>query len=337
MEPELNPEPLFHAPWLFFFLRPLLMLAILIFPLLALRRSDHLKRDFAWFFLAMMLASPNTASYTFVLLLLPIVLLLEDSSALERVVLVAGYILLTLPLRPAWSFLFPKVWVLMLLFLVVGRKYFGLIQPKVAAIAATAIALAAGLSAQLSLASYRRQPGQRWERIAVEPGAIYSSSPAVLRSGIIYNSISGLHYDLRWLHNGKIEDFTFDGEAFDPIARSGDGSVEFELVAHGTSSTMLFNPVTKTLLTSPRRSERLRAPCRLSPNQTWIVCTELLGGSTQIFVRPAAGGTAIALTGGNCNSGSPAWELDSQRIIFASDCGRGIGLTSLYRARLPMP
>jgi hypothetical protein len=264
------------------------------------------------------------------------VLLLEDPSALERVVLLAGYILLTLPLRPAWSFLFPKVWISLALVVMTGREYFGLIPPKVAVIAGAGIVLAAGISAQLSLASYRQQPGQRWERIAVEPGALYSSSPAVLRSGIVYNSISKLHYNLRWLHNGKIEDFTFDGEAFDPVAKSDDGPVEFELVAHRRSRMMLFNPVTKSLLAQSGSSERLRAPCPLSPNQRWIVCTELVGGSTQMFVRPAAGATATALTGGDCNSGSPAWELDSKGIIFASDCGRGIGLMSLYRARLDM-
>ncbi len=42
-EPELNPAPLWKAPGLFFFLQPFLTLAILIFPLLALRESNQYK------------------------------------------------------------------------------------------------------------------------------------------------------------------------------------------------------------------------------------------------------------------------------------------------------
>jgi Tol biopolymer transport system component len=41
------------------------------------------------------------------------------------------------------------------------------------------------------------------------------------------------------------------------------------------------------------------------------------------------------LTGGNCNSSSPAWTLDSSSILFASDCGRAFGLPALYRAPVP--
>jgi len=41
------------------------------------------------------------------------------------------------------------------------------------------------------------------------------------------------------------------------------------------------------------------------------------------------------VAGGNCNNSSPAWEEDSHALIFASDCGRGIGMPVLYRANLP--
>jgi hypothetical protein len=40
------------------------------------------------------------------------------------------------------------------------------------------------------------------------------------------------------------------------------------------------------------------------------------------------------VAGGNCNNSSPAWEEDSHTLIFASDCGRGIGMPVLYRANL---
>ena len=72
----------------------------------------------------------------------------------------------------------------------------------------------------------------------------------------------------------------------------------------------------------------------LSPDGKWIAFETARAGPKQIWVRNVASGTEEALTGGNCNSSSPAWELDSRSVIFASDCGRGIGLPSLYRARI---
>jgi Tol biopolymer transport system component len=40
------------------------------------------------------------------------------------------------------------------------------------------------------------------------------------------------------------------------------------------------------------------------------------------------------LTEGECNSISPAWTPDSKELIYATDCGRGVGLTAL--ARMPV-
>jgi hypothetical protein len=80
-EAELNPYPLFQAPFVFFLLRPLLTMLVLALPLLALRRDAVAgKRELAWFLVAILLSSPNTASYVFIVLLLPTMLLLENES-----------------------------------------------------------------------------------------------------------------------------------------------------------------------------------------------------------------------------------------------------------------
>ena len=34
------------------------------------------------------------------------------------------------------------------------------------------------------------------------------------------------------------------------------------------------------------------------------------------------------LTSGDCNAYSPMWD-DNHRLIYATDCGRGLGLTAL--------
>jgi Tol biopolymer transport system component len=71
-----------------------------------------------------------------------------------------------------------------------------------------------------------------------------------------------------------------------------------------------------------------------SPDRKWVAYESAQTGSTQIWLRKRSTGETILLTGGNCNNTSPAWELDSKAIIFASDCERAFGLPTLYRASL---
>ncbi len=344
-EPELNPHPLWHAPRLFFFLRTFVSAAIVIFTLLGLAQAGAAKaglaknetrserRDFAWFTIAVIPLSTSVASYTYILLLLPLVLLLEDADLPESVFLIACYVLLTLPLPAAW--LFPKVWLLWLVFVAVGRAYWRGLGPRMVAIAVAFVVVIAWLDARRHLRSYANEPGQRFERVAVEKGALFSSSPAISRFGVFYQCIGKDRYVLRWLHDGQNEELAFEGHAFHPVARTPDGPIEFELVAHGTSTMMEFDPSTrKTVPRLTPSSVAAPAESAVSPDGKWMAFSSPQTGSKQVWLRNVATGDAKQLTGGNCNSSSPAWELDSQAILFASDCGRALGLPALYRARL---
>jgi hypothetical protein len=335
-EPELNPQPVWNAPVAFFFLRPFFSLLVLAVTLLGLsgERAGLHRRDFAWFLIAILLLSANTASYTFILLLLPIGLLLADAEVAERIFLVAAFFALCFPLRAGWSAAFPKLWVLLAVFFVVGRHYLRSLSPKLVVGAVIFAALLASVDARRHAVSYASEPGQRYERIAVEMKALFSSSPAVSRAGLFYQSIGDDRYILRWLHDGKIERLAFEGHAFHPVAPSADGPIYFELAAHGTSTTMAFDPATRT--TAPGVSPALSEPADfvVSPDGKWVAFETARGGPGQIALRNVGSGEEEVLTGGNCNSWSPAWELDSKGIIFASDCGRGIGLPSLYLAKI---
>jgi hypothetical protein len=334
MEPELNPHPLASAPGAYFFLQTFAIVTIMVFPLLALRRSTNSKRDFAWFVIVLLLASPNTASYTFILLLLPITLLLDDAALSERLFLLVSYILLTYPTPGDWSRLFPKLWLLLALVVVTSRPYWRMFRWRQAVAAVSLAVCLGGLGAVIRLASYAQEPGRRYDRIAVEPGAIYSSSPAVLRSGLVYQSIGTAHYVLRWLHGNLVDQFAFDGEAIHPVALSPDGPIQFELVAHRTSTFRLLDPSTgKVVPLSTTAQDEGPRPVP-SPDGKWLAVTVQQVGSKQVWLRPADGLSAVPLTGGACNSFSPAWELDSKAIVFASDCDRGLGLPALYRARI---
>jgi Glycosyltransferase family 87/WD40-like Beta Propeller Repeat len=333
LEPELNPHPFWNSPWLFFFLQPLLMLTLLIFPLLVFGRSAPPNVGFAGFLIALLLVSPNTASYTFILLLLPVSLLLVGATWRKRTLLLICYAILAMPMRPSWSWLFPKVWCLLALLFLAGDGYWQRLKWKPVLFSATAVVFGAMLLARNSLLSYRQEPGQVCNRFAVQHGALYSSSPAVLRSGVVYQSIGADHYILRWEHDGSSQPFVFDGEAFHPVALSPDGPIQFELVAHGTSTMNLLNPASGRTINAGLAPDHVDEVA-VSPDRKWLAFTRPSSGTTQIWLRNADGGQLARLTGGNCNSFAPAWELDSQSVLFASDCGRGLGLPALYRAPL---
>ena len=79
-------------------------------------------------------------------------------------------------------------------------------------------------------------------------------------------------------------------------------------------------------LKNPNCSARYPA---ISPDGRWMAFSCEHGGSTQIHVMEWPGREELQLTSGDCNSIGPAWAADSKRLIYATDCGRGLGLTAL--------
>ncbi len=398
MEPELNPHPLFEAPFLCFVLRPLLTLSVLVIPLLALPRAAALEpRALTWFLIAILLSSPNTASYVFIVLLLPIALLLPDASRRWTVALIAIFILLCLPLWPAWSWLFPKVWLLVILYLIAGGENWHHLRIRPAIVAFLVIAALSLLDASRHQRSYNQEPARTFEPVALQPGSIYASSPAVSNAGIVFESLGAGGYTL----NRKL---AFKGHAFHPTVPASGSPIYFELVAQGHSRIMSFDPATKALLaltsegmdaTNPAVSPAgdriafisngklfvgaggaLPAPGpvqdaawfpdgnhlafsangliydsrdmqpfqsgvvgdqsepAISPDGTWLALTATHRGIRHIWLENISTKAAREITGGSCNSYASAWEPDSKALVFASDCGRGLGLPRLYRALL---
>jgi len=333
-EPELNPHPLWESPWTFFFVRSFTTLAVVLFLAVgaALRPSTD-RRDFAWFVIAAVLLSTSTASYTFVLLLLPLVLLWEESPPGQCAFFMASYVLLAAPLGLSW--LFPKVWLLIALFLVLGWQRWQSFSRSWIVGTAVLAALIAFVDARQHIRAYAQEPGQHFERVAVQEGAMFSSYPAVSQAGVFYQSMSLDRYVLRWLHDNRNEELVFAGQAFHPRATAADGPIVFELAANRTSTMMQFDPGTRKTfpLVAPVPADS--ASPVVSPDGRWIAFTSTRKGPEQVWLRNLSSGQETRLTGGNCNSSSPAWALDSKSILFASDCGRAYGLPALYRAPVP--
>jgi hypothetical protein len=200
------------------------------------------------------------------------------------------------------------------------------------AVAALAVvAFISFFNARQRMASYENEPGQHFERVAVETGALFSSYPVVSRTGLFYQSMGHERYVLRWLHDGRSEELAFEGQAVQPrLARDG-VSVDFELVANRNATLMEFDPSTRKSTQIAMATNRSAAV--VSPDRKWMAFESDRDGPTHIWLRDLVTGHETRLTGGNCNSTAPAWELDSKALIFASDCQRAFGLPALYRAR----
>ncbi len=72
----------------------------------------------------------------------------------------------------------------------------------------------------------------------------------------------------------------------------------------------------------------------VSPDGRWLAYSELDGGNWNLRLRDMKNGQTHKFTQAACNSIEPSWSSDSQSLIYASDCGRGLCLTALCRRRI---
>jgi hypothetical protein len=72
----------------------------------------------------------------------------------------------------------------------------------------------------------------------------------------------------------------------------------------------------------------------VSPDGQWLAYSRLQNGVWNLWLRNVRTGQENELTSAQCNDISPAWEADSKTLVFASDCGRSLGLTALHRQRV---
>jgi hypothetical protein len=334
-EAELNPHPVFYAPWLFFFVRTAIQLGLVVFAAMGIvwKADPDRRRDFAWILILLVLISTSTATHTYILLLAPMAVLLRGASLLKTLYLFASYSMLNLFPPPA---LFLKIWTLLLLFLVVGYDYLRAIEMRWAMIALVAVVFISAMDAQRRLKDYEAEPAHRYQAIAVEPGALFSGYPVVTRCGMFYQSMTSRigreGYVLRWLHDGRLGTFDFGGNELRPVA-VGDGcGIEFEHVAHGRSTFLRLDPLTSRTEAAAPPADPDAHDGVISPDGKWRARVRETATSQQLWLENIANGKAKELAGGSCNNHSPAWELDSSAVIFASDCGRAYGLPALFRA-----
>jgi len=72
----------------------------------------------------------------------------------------------------------------------------------------------------------------------------------------------------------------------------------------------------------------------LSPDAQRLAFSRLERGSWHLVVRDLATGVEQQLTNASCNAISPAWP-EAHALLYASDCGRGVGLSAIVRVAIP--
>src|SRR5215469_1168993 len=222
LEPDLNPHPLSNAPGIFFFLRTFTVLVILGYTLVGLASEGQgfTRRGFAWFTIAVLLLSSNSVSYTYLLLLLPVTLLLPEAGTKERIYLITSYIALNFFILPSGVRFYPKLFILFALYCVEGRHYFRALHPKIVAVGLISAMTIATVVAERRLTHYRLEPSRNCQRLAFDRGTYLSTYPVVTSAGLFYEAMVRSGYVLRWSRDGGLEEFAFGGQVFHPVAAS---------------------------------------------------------------------------------------------------------------------
>ena len=99
-------------------------------------------------------------------------------------------------------------------------------------------------------------------------------------------------------------------------------------------STALFTLDPETQRIAPLSvSSRLTRYPAVSPDGQWLAYSQAEAGSWRLWVMRFSTGVKRRLTIGDCNSIAPAWFRDSKTLVYATDCGRAVGLPALCRVR----
>jgi glycosyl transferase family 87/WD40 repeat protein len=134
----------------------------------------------------------------------------------------------------------------------------------------------------------------------------------------------------------QVVDFTWNvlDAAFFP-----DHRIAFVAQPDGRPGLFVVDVETRRVIPLAPEQVRARYPA-ISPDGEWLAYSREESGNWQLHVVRLSDVAEIAtrddrrLTSADCNSISPAWLPDSKTVVYATDCGRGLGLTALCKIRV---
>jgi hypothetical protein len=349
-EPDFNPHPALDAPRLAAACGRGASIAIAVFAVagaVLLLRSGEERRAWAALVLGGLAASPLPATYHFVLLTLPAAVLLDrERSPVARVGVLAltAYAASTLPhvlaLRAEgwWSLAAATRLHTLLALLGVALRPVSWRVPAAWALAAAAAGGYLGVHAS------REDDGGR--RVAAARGLL-AAEPVACEGGLAWRVIEGERFAVRRPDGVVVPGgaprcvdgrLTSDparisawlgpaaAEAWDvsDVDRGADGTVVLVDGATGKLVAIAPSGARQTLWSGTARRPRV------SPDGDWVAFQTYVFGSWDVFAVNRRTGRMRRLSRGASNELEPAWAADGGSVVFASDRGRGLGLTTLF-------
>ena len=124
------------------------------------------------------------------------------------------------------------------------------------------------------------------------------------------------------------------GNAYNVLEASFLRSGEFVLLAKHDGAATLYtvSPGSPPLPLFTSGSDI--ASFSISPDQHSLIFTQLIRNRWQLAVLTLSSGRVRVLTSTDCNAYTPSWSGPSS-VIYATDCGRGLGLTALASITVP--
>ena len=266
-EPELNPAPVVHAPWVYSLLYPAIQIAVWVVFAWALTSKTgdraRVKLEWATFLSLLLLLSPQPVSYHFIVLIVPIVLvadyLVQRSDYKLVYALVAIYALVCSPwLRGVWTspsgwknlLCFPRLF-LMLLFCGImlvmlissSSESFGRrLRSRNAVFAGLAFLVLASAGAIASAQHFKGQFDNYVARVTTTPDSLMATEPAVSQSAVLFAGFVPQGFATNKLEAARLTTFRSGGDWFHPTVASGESrSAWAEVATQGESRVVRFS------------------------------------------------------------------------------------------------
>jgi len=139
--------------------------------------------------------------------------------------------------------------------------------------------------------------------------------------------------------DGKSTLFAQERELADPhydvreAAFSVDNQIVFSSWAHERYELFAADPASGAITRMSSVTCSARYPA-FSPDGQWMAFSCQSSGVWQLVVMNLRTFEQRQLTTSDCNSITPAWTPDSKDVIYATDCGRALGITALARLKV---
>jgi hypothetical protein len=133
--------------------------------------------------------------------------------------------------------------------------------------------------------------------------------------------------------HGAAEDSTLTPPSLNVYEASFLSSREyaFSAVANGRSPQLYLSDATHTNAPLPLGESRYPA---LSPDGRWMAYSHLSDGVWNLWLRDEETGATRRIADMPCNQIQPAWEQDSQTLLYSTDCGRSLWFTAVSRRQV---